>query len=341
MKAIPIEKAGAPEVLKIVDWPDPTLEPGHVLIDVKAFGLNYADIEARKGQYYDAPKMPFVPGYEVSGIVEQVGDGVRGFKKGDKVLALTSFGGYAEKVATPAEAVYRIPKGMTFADAASIPVNFSTAWHSLVHTGTLLPGSRVLVHAAAGGVGLSAIQIARHFGATVIGTAGSSEKLELIKLFGASEGINYRQSNFVTEIKRVLGERALDIILDPIGGEQLKKELELLRAHGRVVLYGAAAFTNRSGLNALKLIPQFISMASFNIIELLKESRGIYTVNMKRLGEDRPDLLRKHMTDILELFQKKKLKTVIHKSMPWTEIATAHRLMQERKTTGKVILLIE
>ncbi|RME91649.1 MAG: oxidoreductase [Candidatus Hydrogenedentota bacterium] len=341
MRAIAIEKAGPPESLKIRQWPDPELKPGYVRIRVKAFGLNYADIEARKGQYYDAPKMPFIPGYEVAGIVEEKSDEVSNFKKGDRVLAFTPFGGYAEYVCVPEEAVYKLPKKMSFADGASIPVNFSTAWHALVHTGTLLKDDRVFIHACAGGVGLAAIQIAKLFGAEVYGSASTEEKIVVAKSYGLKEGINYKEQDFVKTAKAKWGEKSFDIILDPIGGEQLKKELCLLRAHGRVVLYGAAAFTDRGGLQALKLLPDFFSMITLNIIDLIKDSRGIYTVNMKRIGDERPALLRKHMEDIMQLFAKGKLKTVIHKIMPWEEISEAHRLMQNRKTIGKVVLLID
>lgn len=340
MKAIPILAAGPAETLKIMDFPDPKIKEDEVLIEVKAFGLNFADLMARKGQYPDAPPMPFVPGYEVSGTVKQVGTMVVDFKEGDRVLSLTNFGGYAGLAAANHRACFHLPENMSFAEGASIPVNFVTAYHCINQTGTLVPGTKILIQAAAGGVGMAAIQFARLEGCEIFGTAGSAAKLELIKGLGVDHPINYLTSDFETEVMKITNNQGIDLILDSMAGSNIKKSLNILRAHGRVVAFGASAFSDRGGLKAIKLIPEFISMMTLNTINLLSQSKGLYGVNMLKVAQERPDLLNLFLKEILKLFKENKLKTFVTKEYPWEQTAQAHKDMESRKTTGKVILTI-
>ena len=341
MKAIPFQKKGPADALEIVTWPDPMIEADEVLIEVKAFGLNYADIMARKGQYYDAPPMPFIPGYEVAGVVKEVGSSVKKIKKGQKVLAFTDFGGYAELAKTKEEGCLLLPKGMNFAQAASIPVNFATAYHCLHNTGIINKTSRVLIHAAAGGVGLSAIQIAKNAGCEVFGTAGSDAKLSLLKEYGVDHPINYRTQDFAQEVMRITDNEGIDIILDSIGGAYIKKGIKILRPNGRMVSFGVAALSSRGGLGSLTLIPEVLSMVTLSAIDLLSKSKSFYGVNMKALGDARPDILRSILDEVLKQFEKKKLKTVIHKEYSWKQIAEAHALIESRASTGKIVLLVD
>jgi NADPH:quinone reductase-like Zn-dependent oxidoreductase len=340
MKAIPIVRAGSPETLKIQDFPDPKIADDEVLIEVKAFGLNFADLMARKGTYDDAPPMPFVPGYEVSGIIKQVGPKVTELQVGQRVLAFTKFGGYASLAAASQMACFPLPENMTFAQGASIPVNFVTAYHCIYLTGSTLPGSKILIQAAAGGVGMAAIQFARLAGMEIFGTAGSQAKLDLIKGLGVDHPINYRTQEFDQEVMRVTWNQGIDIVLDSMAGSNIKKSLNILRAHGRVVAFGASSFSERGGLKALKLIPEFISMMTQNTIKLLMNSRGLYGVNMLRVAIQRPDLLHYSMKEILRLFNEGKLKTFVTKEYPWDQTGQAHKDMEDRKTTGKVVLLL-
>ena len=341
MRAIPFEQKCDANDLKITDWPDPTPGEDEVLIRVKAFGLNYADIMARQGQYPDAPGFPFIPGYEVAGTVEALGPGVKGFRKGDKVLAFTPFGGYAELAITKTAGCFKLPPKMSFVDAASIPVNFATAYHSLHHTGQIGKGSHVLIHAAAGGVGLSAIQLARLAGATIYGTAGSDAKLDLIKGFGVHHPINYRTQEFDKEIMRLTDNEGIDIILDSIGGSYLKKGAKILRPHGRIVAFGVASISNRSGLGLIAALPQVVSMLTLNGITFLSRSLGFYGVNMKAIGDERPEVLAEAMTQVLKLFKARKIKTVVNHKYSWQEIGAAHELIQSRKSTGKIVLTVD
>ena len=341
MKAIPFHRPSGPETLRVEEWREPTLAPGQVLIDVKAFGLNFADIIARKGQYNDAPKFPFVPGYEVAGTIREVGAGVTDFRNGDEVLGLTLFNGYAERAVADARAVVRKPAGMGFADAASIPVNFLTAYHALFETGTLRPGANVLIHAGAGGVGLAAVQLARNAGLNIFATAGSEKKLALLAEFGVQYPINYQTHDFEREVLRLAGGAKLDVVLDSVGGSYFKKDLNLLRSHGRVVAYGAAAFSQRNLLKLPALLPQVISMLTLSMIDLMLHSKGFYGVNMLRVAKENPDLLQYELQEIMKQFAAKKLKTVVSRQMSWRQIGEAHEALENRSSTGKIVLMVD
>jgi len=341
MKAIPIKRASDADALKIDEWPAPKPAANEVLIEVKAFGLNFADIVARKGQYNDAPKFPFVPGYEVAGVVKEIGSGVTTFKEGDEVIALTLFFGYAELAVADERAVVRKPRGMSYADAASIPVNFLTAYHSLFETGTLRKGANVLIHAGAGGVGLAAIQMAKNHGCVVFATAGSDKKLDLLREYGVDHPINYQSTDFEREARRIMGGNKMDVVLDSVGGSYFKKDLALLRPHGRVAAFGAAAFSERNFFKLPSLIPQVVSMLTLSMIELMLNSKGFYGVNMLRVAKENPELLHHEMAAIMDMFAEKKLKTVVSRQMSWKQIGEAHGLLESRATTGKVVLMVD
>lgn len=341
MRAIPYHSPSSAESLKVESWKAPQCGEHEVLIEVRAFGLNFADIMARKGQYADAPKFPFVPGYEVAGIVRAVGLGVTGFTPGDEVLALTHFGGYAELAVADERAVVKKPAGMSFADAASIPVNFLTAYHALFETGTLRRGAKVLIHAGAGGVGLAAVQLARHAGCTIFATAGSEKKLELLAQYGVEYPINYQTTDYEREVLRLTGGAQLDVVLDSVGGNYFKKDLNLLRPHGRVVAFGAAAFADRNPLKLPLLLPQLVSMLTLSMIDLMLMSKGFYGVNMLRVAKDNPDLLQHELQQVMRLFAEKKLKTVVSRQMSWHQIGAAHEMLENRSSTGKIVLMVD
>lgn len=341
MKAIPFLRPSDSLSLAIAEWPEPKITANEILIEVKAFGLNFADIVARKGQYNDAPRFPFVPGYEVAGIVREIGANVKNFKPGDEVLALTLFNGYAELAVADERAAVKKPSNLSFADAASIPVNFLTAYHSLFETGTLLEGAKVLIHAGAGGVGLAAIQMAKNHGCTIFATAGSEKKLELLSEFGVQYPINYQKVDFEKEVLRLTGGEKIDVVLDSVGGSYFKKDLNLIRAHGRVVAFGAAAFSERSIFNLPTLVPQVLSMLTLSMIDLMLFSRGFYGVNMLRVAKESPELLSRELKAVMADFSAKKLRTVISRQMSWKQIGEAHHLLESRSSTGKIVLMVD
>lgn len=341
MKAIPIRRASEAEALHIEEWSDPKPAENEILIEVKAFGLNFADIVARKGQYPDAPKFPFVPGYEVAGIVKTVGAAVKSFRVGDEVIALTLFFGYAELAVADERAAVKKPKGMSFADGASIPVNFLTAYHSLFETGTLKAGANVLIHAGAGGVGLAAIQMAKNHGCKVFATAGSEKKLGLLREWGVDHPINYQSSDFEREARRIMGGNLMDVVLDSVGGAYFKKDIALLRPHGRVVAFGAAALSERNIFKLATIVPQVLSMLTLSMIELMMNSKGFYGVNMLRVAKENPELLSEEMAAVMSMFADKKLKTVVSRQMSWKQIGEAHQLLESRASTGKIVLMVD
>lgn len=341
MKAIPIRRASDSSALRIEEWPDPRPAANEVLIEVKALGLNFADIVARKGQYNDAPKFPFVPGYEVSGVVRETGSAVKDFEKGDEVLALTNFFGYAELAVADERATVKKPKSLTYADAASIPVNFLTAYHSLFETGTLRKGAKVLIHAGAGGVGLAAIQMAKNHGCVVFATAGSGKKLDLLREYGVDFPINYQESDFEREVLRMNQGQKIDVVLDSVGGSYFKKDLNIIKPHGRVVGFGAAALSDRNIFSLPTLIPQVLSMVTLSMIDLMLNSKGFYGVNMLRVARENAELLNYEMNEVMDMFAEKKLKTVISRQMSWHQIGEAHQLLESRASTGKIVLMVD
>ncbi|MCS6971620.1 MAG: zinc-binding dehydrogenase [Turneriella sp.] len=340
MRAIPFRSPSGPGALHIESWPEPEAKSGELLIAVRAFGLNFADILARKGMYNDAPRYPFVPGYEVAGVVQATSDGVP-FRTGDEVMALTHFGGYAELAVADARLVVRKPPKLSFAEAASIPVNFLTAYHALFGTGPLRRGANVLIHAGAGGVGLAAVQLARNAGCTIFATASSEQKLELLSQFGVHHAINYQTTDFEREVLRLAGGANIDVVLDSVGGAYFKKDLNLLRPNGRVVAFGAAAFTDRNPLRLPFLVPQLVSMLTLSMVDLMVHSRGFYGVNMLRIAKDNPELIAEELAAILQLFNEGKVKTFVSRQMSWRQIGEAHELLESRGSTGKIVLMVD
>ena len=247
MKAVVLTGNGGPEVLQVQERPDPPVGPGEVRIAVKAAGINFADTMARVGLYPDAPKPPCVLGYEVAGEVESRGRGGRAScKVGDRVMAGTRFGGQAELVTVPADQVLPLPERLSFEQGAAFPVNYGTAYAALIVMGSLREGDRVLIHAAAGGVGIAATQIARNVGAEIFGTASPS-KHDAIRAQGVAHAIDYRSQDFEAEVMRITGGEGVDLIIDALGPTSFRKDYRLLRPGGRLVMYGALRGSTKAG----------------------------------------------------------------------------------------------
>jgi NADPH:quinone reductase-like Zn-dependent oxidoreductase len=337
MKQVWIPRIGEPEVLELREAPDPEPKAGQVRVRVRASGINFADIMARMGLYPDSPKLPAVVGYEVAGVVDGVGDGVEGFRDGDRVVCMTRFGGYSDVVCAPQAAVRAIPDPLDFEGAASIPVNYLTAWLMLVSLGHVRSGEKVLVHACAGGVGLAAVQICRHFKAEVIGTASAGKHQRLLEM-GVSACIDYRTQDFQEEVQRLTDGGGVDIALDAIGGESFRKSYRSLADLGRLFIFGASSLapgTKRSWISALTGLSK---MGSFKPLELMSHNKGVYGVNVGHLWRH-ADELAAMLAQILDLFADGTFKPVVDRSFPFSEAAAAHRYIQERKNFGKVILV--
>ena len=237
MKALVLTGTGGYDVLRVQERPDPPVGPGEVRIAVKAAGINFADTMARVGLYPDAPKTPCVLGYEVAGEIESVGAGVEGRAVGERVVAGTRFGGQAELVTVAAEQALPLPAALSFEQGAAFPVNYGTAYAALIVMGSLREGNRVLIHAAAGGVGIAATQIARNTGAEIFGTSSPS-KHEAIRAQGVAHPIDYRTLDFEAEVMRITGGEGVDLVIDAQGPTSFRKDYRLLRSGGRLVMYG-------------------------------------------------------------------------------------------------------
>jgi len=333
MRSVWIPKAGPPEVLQVRDGPDPVPPPGAVLIRVRAAGVNFADVSARLGLYPDAPPFPCVVGYEVAGVVEQA-PGVAGIAPAQRVVALTRFGGYAEAVAVPAAQVFPLPDALSFEQGAAIPVNYLTAVLMLRHFGNVQPGERVLVHAAAGGVGMAAIQLCRSVGAEVLGTASAS-KHAVLRDAGVAHAIDYRTQDFEAEVKRITDGRGVDVVLDATGA--FRKSYRCLAPLGRLVCFGFSSAASGMTPNRLAAIPKLLAIPWFHPVQLMNANKAVIGVNLGHLW-DRIDMLRREMLALLADAEAGRIAPVVGKTFPLTDAAAAHRYVQERRNVGKVVL---
>lgn len=336
MKQVWITARGAPETLQLRESPDPGAGSGQLRIRVACAGINFADIQARMGQYPDAPPIPCVVGYEVSGIVDQVGSGVSGFSEGDRVLTFTRFGGYSDTVVVDASWAHKVPDGVSLEAAAALPVNYATAWTMLIRLGALQPGETVLVHSAGGGVGIAALQICQWRGATAIGTASVGKHARLREL-GYAHCIDYRSQDFEQEVKRYTGRRGVDVVLDPQGGNSFRKSYRCLAPLGRLFMFGMADSVQGEKLNIPALLRSLVTTPLFHPLSLLNNNRGVFGTNMGRLF-DQFDRLTPDMVEIVRLLGEGVLAPVVDQVFPFEQAAAAHHYLQDRRNFGKVLL---
>ena len=336
MRQVWITRKGAPEVLAVREAPDPMPGPGQVRVRVAACGVNFADIMARMGLYPDAPKLPCVVGYEIAGTVDALGDGVRSPKIGDRVLALTRFGGYSDLIVAPAVQVIPMPAKLTFEKAAAIPVNYLTSWIMLIKLGNLASGERILIHAAAGGVGQASLQLAKWRGAQVFGTASAS-KHERLRQLGVSHCIDYHTQDFEQEIRRLTDGRGVDLITDAVGGRSFGKSYRSLAPLGRLFLFGASSLAPGTRFSLLAALRTLLGMRAFRPIPLMNDNRGVLGVNMGHLW-GHAATLRAISDEILALVERGVLDPVVDRAFPFDQAADAHAYMQAHKNFGKVVL---
>ena len=333
MRAVVITKHGPPSVLKVQERPDPPPPAaGQVRISVRAAGVNFADHLARVGLYPDAPKVPSVVGYEVAGTIEAVGDGVDTARIGERVLAGTHFGGYAEIVNASADDTVTLPESMSFEQGAAVPVNYATAWAALHGYGSLRAGERVLVHAAAGGVGIAAVQLANAAGAIVHGTASPGKHGQLAAL-GVDRAIDYRRDGWWK------GLGPYDIVLDALGGTSLRRSFDLLRPGGRLVAYGLSSLQQGEKRSLLRAAPQALAMVrGFNLINQLNDSKTVIGLNMLRLWDDR-GTLEPWIEPLSTALSNGTAAPVVHAAVPFADAPEAHRILAARENIGKVVLV--
>lgn len=322
MKAVVILRHGGPEVLRIEQRPVPLPSEHEVLIKVKAAGVNRPDAAQRKGVYPPPPgASPDIPGLEVAGIIEQCGELVKRWKPGDSVCALLTGGGYAEYAIVPSEHCLPIPESLSFAEASSLPETVFTVWHNVFQRGQLKPGENLLVHGGSSGIGITAIQLAKAFGATVFATAGSDTKCEACLSLGADKCINYKNEDFEESLKA----DGADVILDMIGSDYFPKNIRLLKPDGRLVF-----------INTMKG-----SDATLKISEIMRRRLTITGSTLRnRDAEFKAKLAAEVEKNIWPLLKTRKFKPVIYKQFPLNETSAAHALMESSEHIGKIILTV-
>ena len=333
-------KDGSYEVLQVQEAPDLIPKDDELIINVKAAGINFADILARKGLYPDAPKKPCVMGYEVSGIVKEVGKNVDQKWVGKEVIGMCKFKGQAEQVAAKEKQVYEKPAKLSFEEAASIPVTYLTAWVLLVAMGGLKKDESVLIHNAGGGVGLAQLDIAKHIGATTFGTA-SEHKHAFLKERGLDHPIDYRNKDWYVELMTLTDKKGVELITDPLGGDEWKRSYRALRSTGRLGMFGisVASKSSKGGLRAkFEVLKTVLAMPTFKPLSLLDKNRGVFGVNLGHLWHE-PEKATSWMNAILQGVEDGWVRPRVDKTFTFEEAGEAHRYIEERMNIGKVILV--
>ncbi|MCB0876439.1 MAG: medium chain dehydrogenase/reductase family protein [Solirubrobacterales bacterium] len=342
MRAVFISRHGGPEVLEVRERRDPQVAGGEVRIEVRAAGINFADLLARTGMYPDAPKPPCVVGYELAGVVESTGPGVESVAVGDRVMAATRFGGHAELCTVAERDVIPLPDSLSFEQGAAVPVNYGTAYAGLVLMGGLREGDRVLVHAAAGGVGLAAVQIASARGAEVFGTASAS-KHDAIRAQGVDHAIDYRTTDFEEAVAGITGGEGVDIAFDAIGPSSFRKDYRLLRPGGKLVCYGLSEVQTGEGRNLRAALRSLASMTTATMpwwksLAIMNENKGVFGLNMLHWW-DREGSLDRVVGPLRDDLAAGRIEPVVAASFPFDQAADAHRYIHSRRNVGKVVLV--
>ncbi len=341
MRAIVLTGTGGPEVLKVQERPDPPVGPGQVRIAVRAAGINFADTMARVGLYPDAPKTPCVLGYEVAGEIETLGEGVGDLQVGQRVMAGTRFGGQAELVAVPADQVLPLPEQLSFEQGAAFPVNYGTAYAALILMGGLRQGDRVLIHAAAGGVGIAATQLARDVDAEIFGTA-SAAKHDAIRAQGVTHAIDYRNDDFEAEVMRITGGEGVDLVIDALGPASFRKDYRLLRSGGRMVMFGLSDASKSGARNVPAALRSLLAMPLATMpwwksLSMMNENKGVFGLNMLSWW-DREGNLARVTAPLLAGLEAGTVEPVVAEAFPFDKAGEAHEFIAQRRNVGKVVL---
>jgi len=337
MRQIVISKFGGPDVLQIREGKDPEPSDGEVCINVKAIGINFADILARKGLYPDAPKPPCVVGYEVSGIVAAAGRGVDSSIEGKSALALTRFNGYADKVCVPEGNVFAIPESLDFERAAAMPVNYLTAYQLIAVMGGLKKGESILIHNAGGGVGLAALDIALHLQATTFGTA-SGKKHHFLEERGLHHSIDYRTQDFLDVVMRLTDGKGVELVVDPIGGKNWKKSYKALAATGRLGAFGVSSVTESKLGRSLRFIKLLSQMPWYNPVGLMNANKSVFGVNLANMWPE-GEKLRAWMQAVLGGIDNGWVRPHVDRSFPFDQAGEAHAYIEARQNIGKIVLV--
>jgi NADPH2:quinone reductase len=326
MRAIEIERPGGPEVLRMIEMPRPRPQAGEVVIRVFAAGVNRPDIQQRRGLYPPPPEASPLPGLDVAGVVDEVGEGVYTLKAGDAVCALVNGGGYAEFCAVPAVQCMPIPRGLSFAEAASLPEVFFTAWNNIIWLGRLAQGEALLIQGGTSGVGLAGIQIARQLrDATVLATAGTAQKRAVCIEAGAHHAIDYH-SDWASDVRRATGGDGVDVVLDAQAGAYTQKQLDLLKPDGRLVFI-ASHLGETAEVNIRQIVRRRLTVTGSTLRPRPASYKGAIAAELVR--------------HVWPLIEQGRITTRIHALFPWEQVREAHGLLDRNEQIGKVVLLVD
>ena len=338
MRAIWIKKHGGPNVLEVRETPDPEPKSGEVRVRARACGLNFAEVMARQGLYPDAPKPPCIVGYEGSGVVDAVGQNVTGHRVGERVVYMSRFGGQSSVVCVPEQQLFKMPESMSFEEGAALPVNYLTAYHMLFLVKRIRSGDRVLVHMAAGGVGTAVLQLCRTVeGVVTIGTA-SAKKHDYVRGHGCDHVIDYRNADYVEEVKKITGGRGVDVVLDALGGPDWKKGYALLAPGGLLVAFGLANANVGGKRSLVHALGQILGSPLYTVMKMMTDNRGIAGVNMGTLWGN-IDLIKQEADALLDLYRAGKIRPHIGATYPFSRAVDAYGELENGKNVGKVVLI--
>ena len=331
-----IKYGNAEKAFEIREADKPQPNPNQVLIKVEAFGLNFADVMARLGLYKAAPSLPAILGYDVVGKIEAIGAQVNHVKLGDRVIALTKFGGYAEFALADNEVVYKIPTSFSSGVAVALATQYSTAYFLSHNMANLQENDTVLIHAAAGGVGTALVQMALYKKCIVFGTCGSQEKVAYLKKNGVQYPINYRKNDFEEVVRKLIKKKGLDAVFDPVGGKSVKKDFRLLGAGGRVFSFGVSSMNQTKTIfGKLRVLWQF---GFYHPLQFLTASKGMIGINMLKVAEENPEKIAKVMQEVIRLTEEGILTPHVGGEYQVEQLAEAHALLESRKSMGKIVV---
>lgn len=335
MKKVIYPKVGGVDSIEILDVEEPQASEGEVVVRIHRAGINFADLMMRQGLYGSNPDFPFTPGYEASGVIISLGKGVKGLELGDRVLAMTGFGGYSEKVSIPSSRVFKLPDSVTFDQAAAIPVTYGTAYHMLFHLGRISPGDSVLIHHAAGGVGTAVAQLCKVAGASVVIGTASAPKKEFVESIGV-KFVDRETEDFVKICKDMTGGKGVHHAIDPVGGKNLMRSYKATRRGGKVYFFGASSAVKGDKRSIISAFRMWLNTPKFNPIKMMSSNKAIFGVHMGLLDDN--TIFEGHLSALSKMLEDNEIDPIIDSIWRFERVSEAQKHMHDRKNRGKILL---
>ena len=335
MKKVIYPKVGGVDSIEILDVEEPRASEGEVVVRIHRAGINFADLMMRQGLYGSNPDFPFTPGYEASGVIISLGKGVKGLELGDRVLAMTGFGGYSEKVSIPSSRVFKLPDSVTFDQAAAIPVTYGTAYHMLFHLGRISPGDSVLIHHAAGGVGTAVAQLCKVAGASIVIGTASAPKKEFVESIGV-KFVDRETEDFVKICKDMTGGKGVHHAIDPVGGKNLMRSYKATRRGGKVYFFGASSAVKGDKRSIISAFRMWLNTPKFNPIKMMSSNKAIFGVHMGLLDDN--SIFEGHLSALSKMLEDNEIDPIIDSICRFERVSEAQKHMHDRKNRGKILL---